>query len=245
MIAKIKAWIKANKTIIMAILCLLIFLLISMRSCIDLRREIIQSQGNLIAARDSVKHGTVIIAGLKNSVAEKRAIILSQQQAIDAGIIERERLKALHIEDLTANAELQGIIANLQDSLKALPGTVFITVKDTTGIGRNYVRLPFQLLNVQNKYFSLSAGMDGNKLAWYRDTTRLCGTMTLGYRKDGFFKKAYPVGVFTSPDPHLTINSMDILIVQEPKKWYQKTSVHMGAGALIFESFKYILTNKF
>ena len=196
--------------------------------------------GNLIAARDSVKHSLIKIDGLQNSVWEKNAIILGQSQSIEAGIIERDLLKKLHIKDLITNAELSGIIHRQDSLLKLPPNTVFITVKDTSGITHDYVRVPFDLLKLNEKYVSLNAGMDINRKAWYDLSVPFSGNISIGYVKSGFLKMT-PKGIFTTENPYIKINSMDVLIVKEPDKFYNKTWFHLLSGAAIFETIHQIV----
>ena len=195
---------------------------------------------NLIAARDSVKKYCVIIDGLKNSVWEKNAIILGQEQAIAAGIVERDLLKKLHLKDLITNTELSAVIKR-QDSLLALPPkTEYITIKDSSGIKKNYVRYPFQLLSIRDQYLALDAGMDSLKKAWYKLNVPLDGTVSVGYKKTGFLK-ASPVGVFTSSNPYIEVKKMDVLIVKEQEKWFRKWYVHAGAAVVLFEVLRLTL----
>lgn len=198
------------------------------------------SQANIIAARDSVKHFEVEINGLNNFVALKNAIIADQKDAIRSGLMEIDRLKALHIKDVVTNTELQGTIKILRDSLKLQPGTVIITVKDTSGISRDYVRIPFTLLDIKEPYLNLNAGMNANRTAYFGMSVPVSGTMTIGYKKAGFLKSK-PVGVFTSDNPYLHIDNMDILIVQERKKWYQYWYIHALAGIVLWETGKQLL----
>ncbi len=194
-----------------------------------------QSIDNLIAARDSVEQMTITINGLNNFVALKNAMILDQKEAIKAGILEKERLKALNLKEVVTNASLQATIKILRDSLQLKPGTIIITVKDTSGIAHDYVRIPFTLLDISEKYLTLNAGMNVNRTAYFGLSVPVSGTMTIGYRKDGFLKTK-PVGVFTSENQYLHVNSMDILIVEEPKKFYQKTWFHLIIGGAIVET---------
>lgn len=235
------SWLKARKFIgysglILALLSMAFFL----GKC-STKKERSQQIANIVAARDSVKHSLIIINGLKNSIWEKNAIILSQEQSIKAGIIEREYLKKLHIKELITNTKLSGIIQR-QDSLLSLPPkTEFITVKDSSGIKKNYVRYPFQLLDVHDKYLSLDAGLDSLRKPWYKLETPFDGVVTIGYQKSGFLK-TQPVGIFSSENQFLKVNKMDVLINKESEKWYQKWWVHAIAGAVTIETIHQILT---
>ena len=201
------------------------------------RKQIIN---NLEAARDSVHTFIIEVDGLKYKTTQKDAIILSQKDAIAAGILERERLKALHMKEVVANAELKATISILRDSLKIPPETIIITIKDTAGIAHDYVKLPFVLLKENGPDLKLTAGMNKNRTAYYDLKVPVYGEMSIGYVRDGFLKTK-PVGIFTSDNPNLTINSMDILIVKDEKKFYQKTWFHMLTGAILFETAKHYL----
>jgi hypothetical protein len=228
-------WLKIKKGVIIAgliLACLTISFLLGKCSTREERDTIL---GNLIAARDSVKQSFVTIEGLNYTVTTKDAIILSKEDALKVQILENERLKALHIKELVTNAELTGVVHRQDSLLKLPPNTVFITIKDTSGVARDYVRIPFQLLKINEKFLSLNAGMNQNRTAWFDLQVPVSGEMSIGYVKAGFLKTK-PVGIFTSQNPYLKINSMDILIVKEDKHFYNKTWFHMLAGAVIFEA---------
>jgi hypothetical protein len=233
-------WDKGKKTLIKIGLFLLVLIIAYIAGRCS-TKEIRDNQvHNLIAARDSVKHSLVTIDGLKNSVWEKNAIILGQEQSIDAGLIREELLKKLHIKDLITNAELSGVIQR-QDSLLSLPPkTEYITIKDSSGIKKNYVRYPFQLLKLHDNYLSLDAGLDSLRKAWYKLNVPFDGTVSVGYKKTGFLKTT-PVGIFTSTNPHIQVNKMDVLIVKEQEKWFQKWYVHAIAGAVAIETARILI----
>lgn len=234
------SWGKRKSTVIKVGLFLLVLVVafIAGRCSTKELRDI--QQHNLIAARDSVKYSVVTIEGLQNSVWEKNAIILGQEQAVQAGMIERERLKKLHLKDLVTNTELSGKIKR-QDSLLALPPkTEYITIKDSAGIKKNYVRYPFQLLDQHDKFLSLDAGLDSLRKAWYKLNVPFDGTVSVGYIKAGFLKTT-PVGIFTSTNPYIQVNKMDVLIVKEQKKWFQKWYVHVIAGAVAIETARNLI----
>jgi hypothetical protein len=232
-------WLKSKKTILYICLFAAVLSIAFLAGKCSTKKERSLNVANLTASKDTVKQYSVIIDGLKSSVHEKQAIIISQSDAIKVGILERDRLKALHLKEIVTNAELSGTIKVLRDSLKIQPGTIIITVRDTAGIYRDYIQIPFTLLNVNEKYLSLGAWMRQNKTAYFDLSVPLSGEMSIGFKKDGLFKKQYPVGLFTSNNPYLKINSMDVLIVQEPVRWYQRWYVHaliggVAGGAIVY-----------
>lgn len=204
------------------------------------RNERRQLETNLIVSRDSVKALSYEIEGVKYNSYQKDAIILTEKQAKEAGLIEIERLKKLRIKDVIANAKLEGTIKVLRDSLKLPNEPEYITIRDTSGVTKNYIRYPFTLLDVNEKYLKLSAGMTANKHAWFKSETPLSGEMTIGYQKAGLFKTV-PVGVFTSSNPNLTINQMDIVVTEEKKRMVQRTWFKMLSGVVLFETGRILL----
>lgn len=205
------------------------------------RSERSQQISNLIAARDSVKQSYVVIDGLKTSVYEQNALILSQKDALAAGIIERDYLKALKLKTLVANAELNGSIKVLRDSLKLVHGTTIITVKDTSGLSNDYIKIPFTLLDENDKNINLLAGMNINKTSYFSLMVPFNGTISIGNKRSGFLKTT-PVGIFTTDNPYIKVNAMDVLIVKEPDKWYNKWWIHAIGGIVAFEGVRILLT---
>jgi hypothetical protein len=205
------------------------------------RHERSQQIANLAASRDSIIASYIVINGLKNSVSVRDAIIVTKDEAIQVGLLEQDRLKKLHLKEIITNAELQGNIQILKDSLKLLPGTTFITIKDTNGISSDYIKIPVTIIDEISKWITISAGVHANKQAWYDLDVPVTGIMTIGYQKTGFLKTK-PVGIFTSENPYLLINQMDITIIQDKQKWFQKWWVHTLGGIVVFEGTKYALT---
>jgi hypothetical protein len=201
------------------------------------KKERSQQTANLAASRDSVLALSYEIDGLKTLVFQKDAIILTEKQAKEAGILEIERLKKLRMKDVITQADLQGRIRILRDSLKLPPEVQFVTFKDTSGVTRDYVRVPFTLLDSTDKYISIRAGMNHNRTAFYDVSVPISGSMTIGYQKDGLFK-VKPVGVFSTTNQHLTVNQMDIAIFEEDKKIFQRTWFKMLVGAISYEAVR-------
>jgi hypothetical protein len=225
-------WAKSKKTIwlILAFLCVLSIGYFT--GCNRLKKERALSVANLTAYRDTIQRYSVKIVGLEIFISVKNAIIEDQKDAIRAGLLEKERLKALHLKEIIANTKLESTIKILRDSLKLVPGTTIITVKDTSGVYHSYVKIPFDLLKIKEKYLILNAGMDTNKLAWFDLETPFSGELSIGYQKAGFLK-VKPVGIFTTENPYLKVNSMDALIIKENKKIYQKTWFHVALTTVI------------
>lgn len=193
---------------------------------------------NLRASRDSIEVYQIVVNDLTYQVQEKNAIITTQKEAIEAGIIERDYLKKLHLKDVITSTSLNGTIKVLRDSLKKVPGTIIIHVKDSTGIPADYIKIPFTLISTKEKYLSLSAGMNIDATAWYNLSVPFSGRVTVGYQKDGFLKTK-PVGILTTDNPYLKVNDMEVLITDKKKT---KPVVYFIAGAVIAEGIRFFLT---
>ena len=191
------------------------------------QKEVSLNLANLAASRDSIHTYQVTVSGMELQVSDRDAIILTQRDAIKAGILENERLKALHIKTVVANAELSGTIRMLRDSLRLPPEIRFITVKDTNG---NFlaVRIPYKW-QYSDPYINLVTGINENKTGFFDLSVPVAGEVTIGYKKTGFLKTS-PVGIFTTLNPYLKVNDMSVLIVTDKKKFYQRTWFHLAVG---------------
>ena len=200
------------------------------------QKERAQNVANLKASRDSIEAYQIVVNELTLQVQQKNAIILTQEDAIKTGILEREYLRKLYLKEVVTSTSLTGTIKMLQDSLKKQPGTIIIHVKDSTGIPSDYVKLPFILLSLNQKYLSLSAGMNLDATAWYNLSVPFSGRVTVGYQKDGLFKTK-AVGIVTTDNPYLKINNMEVLVVEKKKT---RPGVYFVAGAVVVETIRMI-----
>lgn len=171
---------------------------------------------NLIALQDSVKHYKLKVHDLELNIAEKKALILTKNDAIKAGLIDKEYWRKLHMSTLATNVSLEAEIKAMADSLAVKPNTVFIKVKDTTGVYADYVKLPFVLLDIKSKDLNLTAGMHANKTAYYDLGIPIIGTITVGY------KDRKPVGVFATDNKLFNVTNMTIIVVPSKKPWHEK-----------------------
>jgi hypothetical protein len=234
-------WIKYKRPILYVGVILACFLGFYILGRLSTRQERNAVTSNYIALQGEVKEYKVTIEGLENKVYEKDVVILSEKQAKEVGLLEIERLRKLHIKEVITNTELSGIIKRQDSLLNLLPKIEFITIKDSSGIKKNYVRYPFQLLNKHDQYLSLDAGLDSLKKAWFKLSTPFVGKIIVANVKSGFLKIT-PKGIFTTTNPYIMIDTMNVLIVKEPDKIWNKTWFHIGAGAVLIEGIRLLLT---
>jgi hypothetical protein len=193
-------------------------------------KERSRQTANLKASRDSVSFFQFKIGNLEYQASEKDALILSQKEAIKAGILERDYLRKLHLKEVETNTHLKALIKVLRDSLDLPPETIIITIKDTAGISHHYMKIPFQNIKYKDNYLSLNAGVDELKKAWFDLEVPFSGSVTVGYKKNGFLKTK-PIGVFVTDNKHIKVINMDVFINKKEIRWYQRWWVHSLAGA--------------
>lgn len=239
---KFNLWIREvilriKKPLIYIILGIIVLLFTFLAGKCSTKKERLVSDNNLIVSRDSVKQYLIKIDGLKYSVSKRDAIIITKNEAIDAGFVREDVLKKLHIKDLIANANLEGKI-KIQDSLFSLPhNPIYITVPDISGIKYDYLRLPFDLLDIHTKYLTLIAGMDILRKGWYKLSIPITGNLIVGTERTGLFKTK-PVGIFTTDNEYLTFNKMDVVITNNQKKDRWGLGIIGGYGFNIFGTIK-------
>lgn len=218
---------KATKILIWIVIGIVAAVAIFLFGRAGIKKERDLSARNIMAMQDSVKHYKLRVGDLELQVAEKSALVLSKDDAIRTGLIEKEYWRKLHMSALVSYTKLEGELKAAQDSL-ALPDSVQImTIKDTTGVARDYVKIPFKLLDIKSEYLTLLAGMNKNRTAYYDLSIPIVGQITVGY------KGKTAVGVFTSPNPLLNITNMNIVITPYKTKLYEKWYISGPIGFIL------------
>lgn len=192
-----------------------------------IKKERDLSARNILAMQDSVHHYRLKVGDLELQVAEKSALVLSKDDAIKTGLLEKEYWRKLHMSALATNVSLEAEIKVKEDSLKAKPNTVFTTIRDTAGVYADYVRLPFVLLDIKTPDINLLAGMRANRSAYYDLEIPIVGQITVGY------KGKQAVGVFSSPNPLLNVTNMNIVITPYKTKLYEKWYISGPIGFIL------------
>lgn len=192
-----------------------------------MKRERDLSLNNIIALQDTIKKKSIELDGLRITLYEKNALVLDLKDAVKAGLIEKEYWRKLHMTAMVANIQLKGELKAAKDSLAVLPDVKFITVKDTSGLSSDYVKVPFTLLSINDSHLKLSAGMSENKSAWYNLSIPITGTVNVGY------KGSTAVGVFSSDNPFLNVTNMQVIISPYNTKWHEKWYMSGGIGFLL------------
>ena len=167
------------------------------------------------------------INGRDQTIYEKNQIIASKKEAIEAGIIEKDLLKALNLKSVRQITKLNAEFSAYKDSLE-LDSVVFVTdtVFLASGEAENntYAKLPFSW-EYSDEYLTLSTGIRDNKQAWFDLSAPVHLTVTLGGR-DG--KQVAAVSI---PGPYITVTDFNVVRLKE-ENWYYKPVVPAIGGAI-------------
>jgi len=191
-------------------------------------KAIRNSQANeILQLTDSMTVYTTTIDSLEQYVYEKDVVIGTKEQAIQAGILEQDRLKALNLARLRQITRLIAELNAAKDSIP-MPDTMFITVPYTTvgsGEGEStYLKIPFST-GFNDEYIGLDFGVDKNKTSWFDLDAKVPLVITLGD------KGRKQVASVTTPSPYIRITDYNVVNIHE-EKWYHKTWVPVAGGAI-------------
>jgi len=166
------------------------------------------------------------INGREQTIYEKNQIIASKKEAIEAGILERDRLKALNLKSVRQITKINAEFSAYKDSIDLEEDSVyFVDVVDVdTGETENYVELPFSWEH-EDEFLFFSTGIRLNKKAWFDLSAELPITVTLGGR-DG-----KQVAAVSTPNPYITVTDFNVIRLKE-EKWYYKPWVPAAGGAI-------------
>lgn len=167
----------------------------------------------------------VAVQGRDQTIYEKNQILASKKEAIEAGIIERDYLKALNLKSVRQITNLNAEISAYKDSLD-LSGDSIVFVTDTVASGevKNYAQLPFSW-DYSDQYLSLQTGINQEKQGWFQLEAPTGFSIVLGGR-DG-----KQVSAVTTLSPYITVTDFNVVRLKE-EKWYYKPWVPATGGVI-------------
>lgn len=180
--------------------------------------------GQLAALTDSISYYRAEIGGLERQVWEKQQLVATKEEAIQAGILEQDRLKALNLRYATQVTKLQGELKAAIDSIP-LPDTLFVTDTITEGSGeaKSYLMLPFSW-EYSDQYINLRTGVRENRTGWFDLNAPITLDITLGGRK------GQNVAAVTTPSPYVSITDFNVVNIQEQNILYRHKWIPWAAG---------------
>ena len=141
-------------------------------------------------------------------ISEQEQIILSQKDAIEMNLLEIENLKKV-------NSQVSVVTQTIVDS-------VFIPFQSDT----------LKNFGLYDKWYGLSGIVEnrGVKLdsIYFNNDMRI----TIGYKKNGWFKKPSPIVKIKNENPYSRVVNMQNVVIDNPTKWYEKKGFLIGVGFL-------------
>ena len=141
-------------------------------------------------------------------ISEQEQIILSQKDAIEMNLLEIENLKKV-------NSQVSVVTQTIVDS-------VFIPFQSDT----------LKNFGLYDKWYGLSGIVEnrGVKLdsIYFNNDMRI----TIGYKKNGWFKKPSPIVKIKNENPYSRVVNMQNVVIDNPTKWYEKKGFLIGVGLL-------------
>ena len=164
--------------------------------------------------------------GREQNIYEKNQLIGTQNEAIEAGLIEKNLLKALNITKASQITKLNAVLAVYKDSLD-MDSVVFKTdtiFSDSGNVENTYVQIPFSW-RYTDDWLTLETGIDANKQGHFDLNAPAEFSIALGGR-DG-----KQVAAVTTPSPYITVTDFNVIRLKE-ENWYYKPWVPAAGGAI-------------
>ena len=179
-------------------------------------------------------------------VSRQTAIVLAQEDAIELGFVEQERLEKLNLKRIAGNVKLQEKITMLEKELAFVKEPV-VVYRDTSYEERDvtlkYLEVPTSL-SYSDKWMNFYATIDVPTSRI--DTIGFLSVpeITLGWERQGFLKKQKRTIFYTNENPYVTVVDMQNVIIEKPKKWYQTDVAKITGGIVVFEALRMLLMTK-
>jgi hypothetical protein len=175
-----------------------------------LSNELISLQEQL---SDTLSTYEITFNGQSQLIAEQKSVILSYREAIRSHVLDKERLKRLHIASVRENVRLKSTISVLKDSLEMIkPEIIYVVDADNDSIP--HLRLPHSL-SYEDDYMFL--GVDIFKDNWYFNMAMdMDLELTIGEKKTGLFGRE-PVAFVGWDNPYMgSVRVQSLQIEREP-----------------------------
>lgn len=176
-----------------------------------------------------------------STIATQQQTILTQKQAIASGLLEMDK-KMKSIES-QITAKVNAILQHKQIPFipKGYIDTTGKNLVDTTGwvrdsagnvIRTDSISVP-QAIELKEKWFYIKGTV--NKKGLLIDSLNMPNkiTATVGHQKSGFLKLgSTPVVTLKNENPYMQVQSMDNIVIKNPKKLLQRPTFWAIVGAI-------------
>jgi len=167
----------------------------------------------------------VEIGGLKRQVYEKEQLILTKNEAIKTGYLEKERYRKLYLNSISHVADLTIEISILKDSLSHTG--VIVSVPDpVTHAERPAILLPFTFQKY-DRWIKLDGTFDTKGNMYY---SLLIPDIDIDLTTGNKKRSRDPVISAMTTYPYITSINISSVQVIKPDRFYNKTWFKLGVG---------------
>lgn len=213
-IDKIKAFVFKYASILLLVVVALLFF----QNC-QRQKDYDRVRQALIATQAETQVFEETINENNEKIASQAQIILTQKEAIDAGLLEINRLK-------NVKSQVQVVTNTLVDTIYA----EFDPPADTT-------RPDQRTFSILDEWYSMNGVVDVSSIAIRDLQIKNEFTLTIADKKLGFFKTPQPSVILVNKNPYTSTQEMQNIVVVKKERFYRKpwfwTGVGIGVGYLI------------
>ena len=175
---------------------------------------------------DTITSYEITLGDKVYTIADQKRIILNQEAAINAHILDKEKLKKLNIAHVQENVKLRAQLLILKDSLDLIrPEIIYVIDADSNSVP--HLRLPHEL-NYDDDWMDIGV-MINESLDWgFNIDSPIEADVTIADVKTGWFKKEPRVFISTDNPYFDIINVQSVSIKREPllyeRMWFKITT---------------------
>lgn len=181
-----------------------------------------------------------------DTISRQNQLVITQEEAIKAGIIREQELKDNQIKLLQAYMKVSEQIKVMEGTIAEFVGKpIIITQVDGTDTSR-YMKVPQRFGATDNKWYTVSGMVRKEGVQFDSISFNSVPKFIVGKQKEGnwwkrTFKPANPVVLYQNENPYATTKSMSNVITLEKKKWYQRNGFWFLTGALVSGTVIYFI----
>lgn len=158
---------------------------------------------------------------LKRTINEQGDELITQKQLL---LTKKEALKMAIIE----NSKLKNVKSEVKINTVTEIKEVFIQTTDT--LQGDSVK---KIFRANNKWYGINGHVLSNGIMFDSVYFNNEIVTTIGFKKDGFFKRPYPVVEVVNKNPYSRIDEVYNVVIKERKKrFYETTGFKVGVGII-------------
>lgn len=176
---------------------------------------------------DSIKYYQVSLKGLERTVAEQSQALLTKQQAIDMGLIDKDKYRKLYLKTIDQVTELKATVDLLLDSLNTDADVIYVPVGDSMP-DKPCAELPFNFWE-KNEYVDLFGTVNTSANVDLRLTLPVDLDITVGIKK----KADKPSVLILTDNPYVKIDNIRSIKIEKKEYFWDKGWFKFGSGMLV------------